>query len=278
MADLYRKSSLDKLSNPEQLDRMIKISSPLSWLALVAVFIVIGATVVWSVIGTLPTVVTVSGVISSPDNACAIYSDTVGIVDKYYKEAGDKVAVGDKIADIKLSDDKVKTILADKAGKLTVLSVEKGAMVLSGTEIARITPEETGAQLVVCYVPLISAQQFDEEMKVLVYPQAIDSQKYGHMEAEILYVEDYAANVNSLAYVLGTNNLVADQFLANGPVVSIVCKLKTDDSTKSGFYWSNEAGENLTVSNGAIVSAKVVVEECAPITKLIGQFKDIMED
>ena len=41
MADLYRKSSLDKLSNPEQLDRMIKISSPLSWLALIAVLLVI---------------------------------------------------------------------------------------------------------------------------------------------------------------------------------------------------------------------------------------------
>ena len=41
MADLYRKSSLDKLSNPEQLDRMIKISSPLSWLALIAVLLVL---------------------------------------------------------------------------------------------------------------------------------------------------------------------------------------------------------------------------------------------
>ena len=48
MADLYRKSSLEKLSNPEQLDRMIRISSPMSWLALAAVLLVIVAAAIWA--------------------------------------------------------------------------------------------------------------------------------------------------------------------------------------------------------------------------------------
>ena len=277
MADLYRKSSLDKLSNPEQLDRMIKISSPLSWLALVAVLLVIAATVVWSIIVTLPTTETVSGMIVDSSNVSAIYSDATGALTKLSINAGSEVNPGDKIAEIKCSDGTVKSVVADQAGVLSAYSREVGSFVVAGTEIARVTPRDVGSQVIVCFVPLAYAQKFEKGMEVLVYPAAIDTQKYGHMEAEIVSVEEYAANTESLAYVLGEDNLVAQQFATNGPVVSVVCKLKTDAGTASGYYWSSGSAKNLTVSNGTVVSTKIVVDECAPITKLIGKFKDDVE-
>ncbi len=277
MADLYRKSSLEKLSNPEQLDRMIVISSPLSWLALVAVLAVIVVTVVWSIVGTLPTTETVSGMIVDTSSVNSIYSESSGTLEKYCIEVGDNVKSGDKIAEIKQTDGTIKTVNADQDGALSVLSLEIGAPVLAGTEIARTTPENLGPQVIVCYVPLAYAGKFEKGMEVLVYPVAIDSQKYGHMEAEIVSVDEYAVNTNSLAYVLGNGNMVAEQFASNGPIVSIVCKIRTDDSTKSKYYWSSDSARNLTVSNGTVISAKIVVDECAPITKLIGKFKDDTE-
>lgn len=277
MADLYRKSSLDKLSNPEQLDRMIKISSPLSWLALIAVLLVIAATVVWSIIGTLPTTETVSGMIVDANSVNAVYSESAGTLEKYCVDVGKEVKNGDKIAEVKQTDGTVKVIKADRDGVLSAYSLEPGTPVLAGTEIARITPKNSGNQVIVCYVPLAYAQKFEKGMEVLVYPTSIDSQKYGHMEAEIISVDEYATNTSSLAYVLGSGNMVAEQFASNGPIVSIVCKIKTDKETKSGYYWSSDSAKNLTISNGTIISAKIVVDECAPITKLIGKFKDDME-
>lgn len=277
MADLYRKSSLDKLSNPEQLDRMIKISSPLSWLALVAVLLVIAATVVWSIIGTLPTTETVSGMIVDSNSVNAVYSESAGTLEKYCVDVGKEIKNGDKIAEVKQTDGTIKAIKADRDGVLSAYSLEPGTPVLAGTEVARITPKNSGNQVIVCYVPLAYAQKFEKGMEVLVYPTSIDSQKYGHMEAEIISVDEYATNTNSLAYVLGSGNMVAEQFASNGPIVSIVCKIKTDTATKSGYYWSSDSAKNLTISNGTIISAKIVVDECAPITKLIGKFKDDME-
>lgn len=277
MADIYRKTSLERLSNPEQLDKMIKISSPMSWLALLAVLAIVAVTVVWSICGTLPTVETVSGIIVHAEHTDAIYSDDTGVVESFYKETGATIAKGDKIATIKRSDGTVQDICAHRDGVLSALTLEVGATVLPGTEIARVTPKDVGDLVVVCYVPLAYAQKFEKGMEVLVYPASVDSQKYGHMEAEIVSVEEYATNVNSLSYVLGSGNLVAEQFAANGPVVSVLCKLKTDKDTKSGFYWSNKSAENLTVSNETIVSAKIVVDESAPIKKLIGKFQDDME-
>lgn len=277
MADLYRKSSLDKLSNPEQLDRMIKIASPLSWLALLAVLFVIAATVVWSILGTLPTTETVSGMIVDPSSVNAVYSDITGMLDKYCVDVGKEVKFGDTIAEIKQSDGTVKSITSDRDGVLSTYSQELGSPVLAGTEIARITPKDSGSQVIVCYVPLAYAQKFEKGMDVLVYLTSIDSQKYGHMEAEIISVDEYATNINSLAYVFGSGNMVAEQFAANGPIVSIVCKIKNDNKTQSGFYWSSDSAKNLTVSNGTVITAKVVIDECAPITKLIGKFKNGME-
>ena len=98
MADLYRKSSLEKLSSPEQLDRMIKISSPMSWLALIAVFLVILATVIWSIVGTLPTTETVSGMIVDPHHVNSVYADMSGTLEKYCVDTGKNVKSGEKIA------------------------------------------------------------------------------------------------------------------------------------------------------------------------------------
>jgi hypothetical protein len=246
-------------------------------LALIAVLLVIVATVVWSIIGTLPTTETVSGMIVDSGSVSAVYSDATGTISKYSVNVGAEVNVGDKIAEIKCGDGTVKSVFADQAGVVSAYSQEAGSPVVAGTELARVTPKDAGAQVIVCYVPLAYAQKFEKGMEVLVYPASIDSQKYGHMEAEIVSVEEYATNTSSLAYVLGSGNLVAEQFAANGPIVAVVCKLKTDANTASGYYWSSGSAKNLTVSNGTVVSAKIVVDECAPITKLIGKFKDNVE-
>lgn len=278
MADLFRKSSIEKLSNPEQLDRSIKIISPMSWLALLGVALVIVSTLIWSLFGVLPTTKSVTGILVSSENACAYYADKSGKVLKKYVNSGDEVKKGDTIIKVKSNDGEEHSIKADNNGKITKLLVDVGVELFSGTEIARFTPELAYDNIVVCFVPIIEAKKITKDMKVLLYPSSIDSQKYGHMEAEVYSVSEYAVNAGNLKYVLGSDNLVADQFINNGPVISVICKIKTDSSTNSGYYWSSENGKLLTISNGTFMSAKIVVDECAPITKLFNNIKDHLED
>lgn len=277
MADLFRKSSIEKLSNPEQLDRSIKISSPMSWLALMGGFLVVMATLIWSVVGVLPTTKNANGILVNAESTCAFYSDHSGIVTNIYKESGDKVGKGDDIIKIKSSDGKEYIIEAYGDGIITELLVSYDSEIYSGTEIARFTPDIKQDNVVVCFVPLTEAKQLKKEMNVLLYPLSVDSQKYGHMEAEIYSVGNYAVNANNLKYVLGSDNLVSEQFTNNGPVVSVICKIKTDSSSNSGYYWSSENGKFLTVSNGTLMSAKIVIDECAPITKLFNNLKEQLE-
>ena len=61
MADYYRKSSLDKLSSPEQLDRAITIISPSFWVAAIGGGLIIAVVLIWSVFGRLPVSVSTIG-------------------------------------------------------------------------------------------------------------------------------------------------------------------------------------------------------------------------
>ena len=90
------------------------------------------------------------------------------------------------------------------------------------------------------------------------------------MEATIVNVGKYAVDTSSMGYVLGVNNLLAEQFVSNGPVVAILCKITADSSSENGFYWTNDKGDRLAIENGTLSSVQVVISEDAPITKLFG--------
>lgn len=52
--DIFRKSALERLSSPEQLDKLITVTSPTSWLALLVIAFLTVVVIAWSIFGTLP--------------------------------------------------------------------------------------------------------------------------------------------------------------------------------------------------------------------------------
>lgn len=278
MAQLYRKTSLEKLSNPEQLDTELRITSPLSWLALLGAALAAAAVILWSIFGTLPETVSVSGMVVSQTNLGVICAEDYGTVSRFEKQAGDQVQAGDVTAVIKAGDGTEYQVLAEQAGQITAVLAEAGEEIYPGKELIRYTPQAESAQAAVFYVPTAQAGQLKKDMKVLVSPTSVDSQKYGRMEAWIEEVGAYPAENQNLWYVLGKDNLVAEQFLAEGPVTAVVCRLRTDSTSSNGYYWSSENGKKLTLSNGTFVSGTIIISENAPITKLIGSMKDKLED
>ena len=60
---LFRKAALDRLSSPEDLDRLVSISSPRAWIALFGIGLLLAVAVAWSVFGTIPTRVKGQGIL-----------------------------------------------------------------------------------------------------------------------------------------------------------------------------------------------------------------------
>ena len=60
---VLRKAAIERASSPEQLDLMMQVTSPIGWLAVLAMAGLLGLAVVWSVVGSIPDLVESRGVL-----------------------------------------------------------------------------------------------------------------------------------------------------------------------------------------------------------------------
>ena len=63
MSQFYRKSAMDKLNSPDELNELLTVISPKGWLSLTAVFLLMAMAVGWAFTANMETTVTGSGVL-----------------------------------------------------------------------------------------------------------------------------------------------------------------------------------------------------------------------
>ena len=278
MSDLYRKSSLERISSPEQLDKVLKVTSPMSWLVLVGLSLIVVVMIIWSIVGTIPVTITVPGIVSSMVGSNAVYTQESGTVVSVRVRAGDEIHLGDPVLTYKNSANEIVTIYSDQVGTVANIVVKKDDAFTPGSEIIRVTPTTQASQMIVCYVPLAQAKKLERGMQVNVSLDSLDSQSYGNMVARVINIDAYAASVSGMASVIGSGNNLDAAFTKNGAVVAVACELYPDANAISGYYWSNEKGAGVVVSNGSLVTSKIVTEEVAPIAKLFSKISELWGD
>lgn len=131
---LFRQSSLDRLSSPEQLDSLITITSPKSWFALLALALILLTAVMWGIFGSIPTKVNSQGVIMKSYGIYNVTHPAMGQITDIRVSVGDRIKRGEVLARIEQSDlveqiNDLKKQLAD----VKVLEVENAGPTLAKT-------------------------------------------------------------------------------------------------------------------------------------------------
>ncbi len=102
---LFRKAALDRLSSPEQLDRMVTITDPQGWIAALGVAAMLGFLVAWGVLGRIPTEVTAPGIlVAQGGRVVNAVSTAGGVIEHLGLSVGDQVAKGQAVADIRQTE------------------------------------------------------------------------------------------------------------------------------------------------------------------------------
>lgn len=278
MADLYRRSALERMSNPEQLDKVLKVTSPMSWLALLGITAVILVTLIWSVVGTIPETITTKGIVSAVVGSNSVYTEDAGTVVSLRVRTGDEVHLGDPVMTYRNSSNEIVEVYSDQVGIVSELILKKDDAFTPGKDIIRVSPIANDPQIVVCYVPLSNAKKLERGMQVNITIDALDSNSYGNMVARIINIDAYATPTSGMSSVIGSGNNLEAAFTGNGAVIAVACELYPDANTASGYYWSNAKGAAVIVKNGSLVTAKIVTDEMAPITKLFSKLRDLWGD
>lgn len=66
---IFRKESLERLSSPEQLDQLMQIVNPRSWLSLTALGSLVMLAIAWSIFGRIPVTASGKGILVHPTNS-----------------------------------------------------------------------------------------------------------------------------------------------------------------------------------------------------------------
>lgn len=101
---LFRKVALERLSSPEQLDRMMTVTSLKGWIALAAAIFLISTFIVWSFLGTISTRVVGQGILLKSMGVYNISHSADGRIYDIKVVPGDMVKKGEIIARIDRDD------------------------------------------------------------------------------------------------------------------------------------------------------------------------------
>lgn len=94
-SSVFRNSSLDRVSSPEQLNDYIKVSNPSVWVILAAAVIFLIGVVVWGIFGTLTTTKEAVAVANRGNVICFVSADNAGKI-----SAGMEVRIGDSVGTV----------------------------------------------------------------------------------------------------------------------------------------------------------------------------------
>lgn len=77
---LFRKSSIDRVNSPEQLNEYIRVTSPGMWLVLAAIILLLTGVVVWGVFGTVETTIEAGVLVREHTAVCYIAAEDASSV------------------------------------------------------------------------------------------------------------------------------------------------------------------------------------------------------
>ena len=111
---IFRKVSLERLSSPEQLDLLMRVTSPKGWVALIALCTLVVMAIYWGFFGSIPTKVSGTCILMSTNGASEIVSPGVGRVTDISVDVGDSIHQGQIVARIDRFDalDQIRIIEA----------------------------------------------------------------------------------------------------------------------------------------------------------------------
>jgi HlyD family secretion protein len=104
MPQLFRKIALDRLSSPEQLDQIMRVTSPIGWASLVGCMVLIAMTIVWGVYGSIPTKVIGQGILVEKGSLFDVVAMGEGQILDVFTDVDEKVEAGQIVARISQPD------------------------------------------------------------------------------------------------------------------------------------------------------------------------------
>jgi multidrug resistance efflux pump len=264
----FRRRALERVSSPEELDRLVKVALPRTWIALAALGLLIVAATVWAVSARVPTTVDAQGYLLRQGGIRVAGAPTAGIVVDVFFRSGDHVEAGDVVGHVRASNGSVQAVRAPSAGTLIEVSVAVGDYLDAGRPVG-LVDVATLPVVVYAYLPEDDAKRARTGDRVELTTSVADPSQFGFLRGRVEAIGRYPATQERLTSIVRDKTIKA-KINELGPVVETRIRLQRDPSTPSKFAWSIGNGPPFQLTIGQPVAASIVTGEQAPIDYITG--------
>lgn len=291
--EVFRKSSLEDISTPDEMGDYIKVTNPGIWVMLIACLAIAVAAIIWSIVGRIPDTVSARGVIFPSSGTVTVVSTGSGEIQDMRISTGSEVSPLDILAVVPRNDliaelEELRSVEVPDAAAISQKELEYGnqsvirsdvsGVVLSsknlgdivteGEPIATIALMDQGVSSysVICYIDMTMAKRLNTGMQVQISPSFAPREEYGYMYGYITSIGEYPVTEEDIISTMGSTQYASETMGEDNYVeMHVAIALDSDMSdAKNTAKWSNRAGNDLSLTMGTSCDLQIVLKERQP--------------
>jgi biotin carboxyl carrier protein len=307
---IFRAAALERLSSPEQLDRLMAVSNPRGWIALAGLGLLFLAALGWGLFGSVYSTVEGQGILILRQGVKSVVAPQAGIVSSVLVRPGDKVSALQRLVQLDfrlmtprgpapvgppgtLPKGEIKEpprlpapevelpatreapfLVSTYSGRVLEVFVQEGSVVDKGTVLVTLEPPGDRLQALL-YIPVGDGQKVRPGMRVDIAPSTAKKSEFGYLVGTVTRVERFPASHKAMMRILENEELVKN-LTRGSPCLQIAADLVPDPGTVSGYRWSSSKGPPALLYSGTPCRALVTVREQAPVRLVVPALRDLM--
>ena len=303
--EIFSKEALDKMRSPEKLDMTMTITTPMGWMGLIGVMVMLIAVVLWSVFGSFTVKADGMGLIMDPAGVAKVSALSTGTIDELYVHSGDAVKKGQLLVHINMVQENAATRMAQYSPELAASSreaetrvhefdsrryqkesaeyvyspydgivdeifAEEGGIIGGGMPLISVRIDiERDYLKGILYVPVDKGKRIEKGQTIQLAPNGVDVSQTGYLLGVVRSVSQYPVNPQTMQKNLGNEQLAQWIISAQqSAVMEVTFDLVRDKASESGYLWTSKVGKHKPITAGSFCTGSIIIERRPPIEKV----------
>lgn len=304
-SQIFSQEALDKLRSPEKLDTMLPITTPVSWMALIAILVLLFSVVLWSIYGAFTVKAEGMGLIMDSAGLMNVTHTANGKIARLYVQPGMPIKKGDLIAHMEQAEQSADTrmaqygmglassdrdamgrayqydakryqqdvaedIYSDYDGIVDEVMVDVGTMITAGTPICSVRMTQNREDLTgLLYIPVDKGKRVEPGMTIQLAPNGADVSQTGSLIGVVRSVSQYPITAQGIQQHLG-NAQLAQWILQSqqSSVMEVIFDIVEDADDDSGYLWTSKVGKHKPITAGSFCTGSIIIDRKPPIEKV----------
>jgi hypothetical protein len=273
--EIFRKQALERLSSPEQLDQLMRLTSPRGWLVLAGAGVLLLAALGWGLFGRVAFTVTGRGCLVRPGGFKQVAAPRRGVVGAVRLRPGDEVVPDQELLRLapRGPDDSEGTpVRSPYHARVLEVAVREGDGVAAGDLLVLLDPVDEPLQAAL-YVSTEDAYRIEHGMPVQVWPASEKKGEYGCLRGQVVSAARFPSTLAAMGRRLGNDDLT-DRLVRDKCYMEVLVELASDPATPTHYRWSSSQGPPGPLYAGTPCDAVITVGEHSPLRLVFPGLRD----